>query len=202
MKKRQKIRSSIIAISFFLFPATYFYFSPYMVIEGTLNRVICGSFIFFLFLFVQALFLGRAFCGWVCPAGGGQDIITGIHSTKITKGKWLKWLIWIPWIATIVALAIKNNGYEKIVPFYQTTNGLSIDEAHDLIVYLIVLGLILVPAFIFGRRAFCHTICWIAPFMIIGRKIRNLLHLPALQLKSTSVKCTNCSLCTQKCPMS
>jgi ferredoxin len=38
--------------------------------------------------------------------------------------------------------------------------------------------------------------------MIIGRKIRNWLHLPALHLKADPEKCTQCNTCTTNCPMS
>jgi ferredoxin-type protein NapH len=55
---------------------------------------------------------------------------------------------------------------------------------------------------IFGRRAGCHTICWMAPFMIIGRAIRNLLKWPALRLVADAASCSDCQTCTRNCPMS
>ena len=53
-----------------------------------------------------------------------------------------------------------------------------------------------------GRRAGCHTICWMAPFMILGRKLRNAVNWPALHLRAQTNKCINCKKCTQNCPMS
>jgi ferredoxin-type protein NapH len=200
--KRQKIRKAIIFISFLLFPATFYYLSPYLIIDGTLNGIITGSFLFFTLLFISSLFLGRAFCGWLCPAGGAQDIILDINGKKIRKGNIIKWMIWIPWVSVIVILAVKNGGYHTVDPFYQTTYGFSIGNVYALITYLLVLMLIVVPAFIFGRRSFCHSICWMAPFMIIGRKIRNLIKLPALQLSSQPSTCVHCHSCTNTCPMS
>jgi NAD-dependent dihydropyrimidine dehydrogenase PreA subunit len=41
-----------------------------------------------------------------------------------------------------------------------------------------------------------------APFMIIGRKLRNLFGWPALGLAVEPETCTGCSLCTARCPMS
>ncbi len=70
------------------------------------------------------------------------------------------------------------------------------------IIYYAVIGLFLVLSLTVGRRAGCHAICWMAPFMIIGRKVRNLLKYPALQLKADASKCTDCLTCTRNCPMS
>jgi hypothetical protein len=40
----------------------------------------------------------------------------------------------------------------------------------------------------------CHTICWMAPFMIIGRWIRNRFAWPSLRLVANSASCVdNCS---------
>jgi ferredoxin-type protein NapH len=41
-----------------------------------------------------------------------------------------------------------------------------------------------------------------SPFMITGMKIRNLLNIPALQLKNEKNKCIKCKICEEKCPMS
>jgi ferredoxin-type protein NapH len=73
MTRRQKIRKAIILISFLLFPITINYFSPYIIIDGAAQGIIAGSFITFVLLFIVSLFLGRAFCGWVCPGAGIQE---------------------------------------------------------------------------------------------------------------------------------
>jgi polyferredoxin len=41
-----------------------------------------------------------------------------------------------------------------------------------------------------------------APFMILGRKVRNSFQLVSLQLKSVSDLCKHCHTCTENCPMS
>jgi ferredoxin-type protein NapH len=53
-----------------------------------------------------------------------------------------------------------------------------------------------------GRRAGCHYICWMASFLILGFKIRNLFRWPSLRLKAETENCTNCKRCTANCPMS
>ncbi len=203
MKPRQKLRKGIILISFFLFPAIFYYLSPVVIIRSTLNGIINGSFIVFILLFLSALFFGRAYCGWVCPGAGCQEAIFEARDKKVTKGNFIKWMIWIPWIGSILILAIRNGGYREVDFFYETKYGLSISDIPSFIAYLSVLSfLIVMPAFIFGRRSFCHHLCWMAPFMILGRKIRNINKWPSLQLKAESENCRHCRICTQSCPMS
>ncbi len=87
--------------------------------------------------------------------------------------------------------------------FYMTTYGLSIGDIQNLISYLLVLILLIViPAFVVGKRSFCHHLCWMAPFMIIGRRIRNYFRWSSLQLKSIPEACKYCHTCTEHCPMS
>ena len=203
MKNRQNLRKGIILTSFFLFPATFYYLSPVVIIRATLNGVVNGSFIIFFLLLVCALFLGRAYCGWVCPGAGCQEAIFLARDKKVTKGNFVKWIIWIPWIGTIIFLAVRHGGYKDIDFFFETTHGLSIGDFSTVIAYLCVLFfLIVIPSFIFGRRSFCHHLCWMAPFMILGRKIRNRVKWASLQLKATPEDCAHCHKCTKICPMS
>ena len=203
MKTRQKLRKGIIVSSFFLFPATFYYLSPVLIIQASSKGIINGSFILFALMFLSALFLGRAYCGWVCPAAGCQETLFSVRDKKVQKGDLVKWFIWIPWIATITVFAIMAGGYRRIDFLYQTTHGLSIGNVHALMAYFIVLiVLIVLPAFIIGKRSFCHHLCWMAPFMILGRRIRNLFKWPSLQLVAEPELCKHCHTCTENCPMS
>ena len=200
--KRQRIRKTILIITFLLFPAIFYYLSPYLIVEGTSKRIIAGSFIAFVFMFISSIILGRAYCGWVCPASGVQEQIISVNDKKVKKGNFIKWIIWTPWILVIISIAIRNGGYNTIDPFYQTTYGLSMTNIGALFTYLAVLTLIVLPAFLIGRKSFCHHICWMAPFMILGRKFSNILRIPSLYLTSASNNCVRCHTCTNECPMS
>lgn len=203
MKKRQKIRKGIILISFFLFPAIFYYLSPVLILQASSQGIINGSFILFSLMFATALFLGRAYCGWLCPAGGCQEAIFLARDKKVTKGDYIKWFIWVPWVGSILFLAIKAGGYKKIDFFYQTTYGISVSNISSFVTYNLVLFLLIViPAFIFGKRSFCHHLCWMAPFMILGRAARNIFRWPSLQLQATPEDCIKCHTCTENCPMS
>ena len=110
IKKRQLVRNRFTYISFFLFTATFVYFSPYVIVDASAKGIVCGSF------FMFSLLLGSFFVA--------------------------------------------------------------------------------------GRRSFCQHLCWITPFMILGRKFRNLLNLPSLKLEKTNNSCTNCHMCAKNCLMS
>lgn len=202
--KRQKLRKALVICSFLLFPITMYYLSPYLIIMGASEGVIAGSFVVFGLMFLVSLFLGRAFCGWVCPAGGLQECCV-LASDRRAKGGWLNWikyLIWVPWISIIAIAAVNAGGLKKIDFLYQTKYGISISEPKAYIIFYAVILLIVIMAFTSGRRSFCHYVCWMAPFMIIGSKIKNKLGYPSLHLKGDKDKCIGCSSCTKKCPMS
>ena len=65
-----------------------------------------------------------------------------------------------------------------------------------------IAGLIAIVALVVGKREFCHYFCWIAPFMVLGKKIRNLGKWPSLRLIAKKEDCIDCMACSQNCPMS
>jgi ferredoxin-type protein NapH len=201
---RQRIRKGLIILAFLSFPITMNFLSPYVIIDGAMNGIINGSLVMFGLMFVSSLFLGRAWCGWVCPGGGMQEIVEPVnnHPVRPAKIDWIKWLIWIPWVSLIAWLAFRAGGYTQVNLLHLTENGFSVDEPVKYITYYLVVFLIIGLAVVFGRRASCHTICWMAPFMMIGRWIRNRFGWPSLGLTANASACSDCKLCTKNCPMS
>ena len=200
---RQRIRKGLIIVSLLLFPVIMNYLSPYIIIDGAAQGIVNGSLIVFGLQFLSALFVGRLWCGWGCPAGGLGEVCFAINN-KPVRGKvdWIKWLIWFPWLAIIVMMVMRAGGYQSVDFFHLTESGVSVDEPWKYIMYYIVVGIFLALSVFVGRRAGCHTICWMAPFMILGRKLRNLGNWPALRLRAETEKCINCKKCTRECPMS
>jgi ferredoxin-type protein NapH len=202
--KRQTIRKATILISFLLFPLTIFYFSPFLIILGASEGIITGSFIIFSLMFLTSLFFGRAYCGWVCPGAGLQESCMLVNG-KNNKGgwrKWIKYLIWIPWVLIIATVLISSGRVISIDFLYQTWYGISMHNPFEWIIYYSVILLIVVLSFVGGKRSFCHSACWMAPFMVIGQYLRRILKIPGLRLKTEPEKCIGCHLCTKKCPMS
>lgn len=202
--KRQRTRKALILISFLLFPITIYYFSPVVIVMAARLGIINGSFIMFALLLTSSLVLGRGFCGWVCPGGGLAEICSMARDQEAPGGRlnWIKYFIWVPWVGVIAWFAISAGGYRVIDPLYQTYYGISVHGAESYIVYFSFTALIAILAWFPGRRGFCHYLCWMAPFMVIGDWLRYKIGWPALQLKAQSQECAQCGKCAGNCPMS
>jgi polyferredoxin len=200
--KRQKRRSALLLITFLLFPVVMNFLSPYVIIDAAFKGIVNGSFILFGVLLISSFLVGRAWCGWVCPAAGLQEAACKVNERHVRKIDWLKWVIWILWLGVIILGVITSGGYSQFDPLYLTESGISVDAPEKYIIYYIVVGLVFTLSVVVGRRAFCHSTCWMAPVMIIGRKARNMLNTPALRLTAESEKCIDCDKCTKTCSMS
>lgn len=201
---RQRIRKGLVLFVFLTFPITMNFLSPYVIIDGAMNGILNGSAVMFGLMFISALFLGRAWCGWVCPGSVMGDIAEPLNNRAVNPDKiaWAKWLLWIPWVSIIVWLLIRAGGYSSVNLLHLTESGVSVDAPEKYLIYFIVIGLFVGLAAMFGRRTGCHTICWMAPFMIIGRWISNRFAWPSLRLKADASACSDCKRCVYNCPMS
>lgn len=124
---RQRVRGGLLYLSFLLFPATLYYFSPILILTSTMKGIINASFISFALMFISSLFVGRLWCGWVCPAAALQDFALPINNQPTPGGKfnWMKWFIWTPWLLSIAVLAIRAGGYQRVDPLYQLEHGVT-----------------------------------------------------------------------------
>jgi ferredoxin-type protein NapH len=199
---RQRLRNAILLVSLLAFPITLNYFSPYLSLSGAAVGLVSASLLVFGGQFLSSLVVGRAFCGWLCPAGCLQDITMKVNDRRRPHGHWVKFLIWGPWFGSIVFLAAKAGGFKRLDPLYMMPNGISVSEPVNYMMYYSILALFLGLAFASGRHAFCHYGCWMAPFMMAGRKFRNLGRWPSLMLRADASKCLACGACTRTCPMS
>ncbi|MGA2683000.1 MAG: 4Fe-4S binding protein [Candidatus Bathyarchaeia archaeon] len=201
---RQKARLALAIGMVFLFPLIYYYLSPYVIIMGATAGIIAGDAIVFAGLFVSSLFLGRVWCGWICPAGAIQELCIKVNSKRFNgkKCNLVKYFIWAPWLSLTIVLFIQAGGVKSVDLFYQTWNGISIQNVASAIMFAVIAGSIAVFSLATGRRAACHTICWMAPFMIAGTKIKNGIGYPSLHLEADKSLCVECKQCSNHCPMS
>jgi ferredoxin-type protein NapH len=126
---RQRVRKALIIFSFVLLPVTFAYISCPIITEGASEGIMTGGLIVFILLFISSLFLGRLWCGWLCPMGGLQEIYFDINDRHANIG-WLNWfkylmfpaIIFIPLISAIRSAG----GFTAIDLFYNTDHGISI----------------------------------------------------------------------------
>lgn len=203
MKPRQKLRRLLGIFWLILFPLSFYYFSPYVCIMGAFEGRISGSVLLFGLLFVQSLLLGRAFCGWVCPAGAFMDLLASARTKRVSRNKifWIKYLVWAPWLLTLLLVFLRQKSL-VLDPLYATENGISVSSVASLMTWFMVMLVFFVLSLIVGKRAGCHTICWMAPFMILGKGLRKSLNLPGLRLKAKTESCISCGQCSKQCPLS
>ena len=198
----QKIRKPIVistAILFHLLLIFHLFFSPVIIVMASYKGIINASFIAFVLMFLLSLFFGRAYCSWFCPGCGVQEILSFFikRKSKNSKALYIKYFIFAIWLGAIVTGYIIN-GFSKVDMTYGMTD-VTIERKIILTTGAI---LIIVPlTAIFGQFASCKYICWQAPFMIIGTKIRDYFQLRGLRLKTNVNNCTSCKICNKKCPM-
>ncbi len=200
---RQRRRWSLILISFFLFPVTLNFFSPYLIVLGAFGGVVAGSALLFVALFVSGMVLGRGFCAWVCPGAGLQEACYPAMARRTPHGpvRVVKYVIWSVWLAAIVMGFLTSSGPVSIRPLYHTPMGVSTDDLDSLMRYLAIAGSILAMGLFVSRRSFCHTLCWMAPFLVLGQKVGRWLRVPQLGLVAVADSCNDCDRCTRSCPM-
>jgi len=200
--KRQNFRKACCLVSFLVLSIAAYYISPYLIILAAMRGVVGSSLIIFFGMFVLSIFFGRLLCAYVCPIGGMQDCLTLLPNFKKAKVGWrnlIKYIIWTPWIILITIMFIRAGGILQ-VDFY-AHRSLPLQPTIYIFYYSAWL-VVVTTTLIMGKRAFCHYLCWMAPFMVIGSKISDVLRIPKLQLKSTRDNCFECGNCSDKCSMS
>ena len=201
---RQKVRRILLYVSLFLFPVTMNYLSPYVSLDGAFAGVLSGSAIVFALLFFSGLFFGRAWCGWVCPAGGLAEVCQTVNPKPVNAKRLriVRYSIFAVWFGVLVTGFVLAGGIKGVDPLRLTERYISIDEPLKYIMYYLVLGLFFVLDLALGRRGACHSICWMSPFLSAGMAVGRLLHLPQMCIKAKAEECIDCKKCNSKCPMS
>ena len=201
---RQKVRRILLYISLFLFPVTMNYLSPYVSLDGAFAGVLSGSAIVFVLLFVSGLFFGRAWCGWVCPAGGLAEVCQTVNPKQVNAKRLriVRYSIFAVWFGVLVTGFVLAGGIKGVDPLRLTERYISVDEPLKYIMYYLVLGLFFVLDLALGRRGACHSICWMSPFLSAGMAVGRALRLPQMRIKAKAENCIDCKKCNTKCPMS
>ena len=200
---RQRVREAMIIFSFVLMPVTFVYISCPIITEGASKGIVTGGLMVFILLFIGSLFFGRLWCGWLCPAGGLQEIYFRVNNKRVNAGRlgWLKYLVFISLFIPFISAVRSAGGLTAIDLFYYTDHGISIAKEGAYIVFFAQIAFITAFAMLAGRRGFCRYFCPIAVIMISGRTIRNIISWQALHLSANAGRCADCKMCSENCPM-
>lgn len=154
-------------------------------------------------LLISSVFVGRIFCGFACPLGALQEIISGINfKSNLKSHKQVKYRIdvfsplpsIIRWIFLGVIILLAFLGV-ILLPLFNPLSGFAvIKRQFELAVIIPFISLIFVSfASIFLYRPWCRFIC---PFgagsSLCGRYTRK-------KYRRTE-NCTNCGACEEICP--
>ena len=207
--KTNAVRRLCLFLAFYTFPIFLFFLSPVLPYEGLFHEgsggIVVGALMVFAAQFIASLVLGRAFCGWACGGGALQEIaVTWINDKPARTGRsrWTKFFIWAPWLLGLVIGFVCVGGIKAWDFLFHSHFSLPLERWGELtIIYFAVSAAVILVAALTGRRGFCHHVCWMAPFMILGRHLGNALHLPGLRLFSQASACTGCRRCNDRCPM-
>ncbi|MEZ4509871.1 MAG: 4Fe-4S binding protein [Eubacteriales bacterium] len=201
---RQKTRRILLYLSLFLFPVTMNFFSPYVSIDGAFAGVLSGSAIMFGLLFLSGVFLGRAWCGWLCPAGGLAEVCQTVNPKPVNAKRLriARYVIFALWFGVLMTGFVLAGGVKGVDPLRMTDRYISVDEPVKYIIYYFVLGLFFLLNIAIGRRGACHGVCWMSPFLSAGMAVGRALRLPQMRIKAKPELCIDCKKCNGKCPMS
>ena len=201
--RRQKVRRTTLALLFLALPITLNYYSPYLMISGTAEKIATFSLVLWLTIFATSLVLGRSFCGWACPFNGLQQLWEAVGVRPLKRVRFLpavKYALWGEWVAGLVAVAVSVGGWSRFDPLYMTESGVSVTDPGNYVTYFMLVVLTLAPAAL-ARRGFCRYLCPFGVWGIVGERLGRIMHIPRLRLNVAPERCTSCGSCSKACPM-
>jgi polyferredoxin len=170
---------------------------------GLSKGVINAGFVFWMLVFVSALLLGRAFCGWFCWFGGYQELVAWGIGDRF-KIKMPRHVLLYLGVIPFVSLGLKVY-YTWIVNWLDgVPNKVSINMANvepwggqqtgiSILFTLVLYGPVLM--YVFGRRAWCRHLC------PIGALLRIFSVASPTRVRLASDNCIGCGKCARVCDM-
>ena len=174
--------------------------------QGLGNWMFPGAIIFGLVVFLVTMFIGRQFCGLVCPFGTIQDLIFSLN--KKAKKRTYKGIIppkvhsILKYLKYLVLLGIGITGWLGISYIYmQACPVLAISHIQNLTIMGAVSLIIIVVVGFFVERFWCLYLCPYGAFLNLSQVIGRILHIPRKKINWCKDSCIDCMLCNDYCPM-
>ncbi|MFC1532534.1 4Fe-4S binding protein [Thermodesulfobacteriota bacterium] len=169
-----------------------------------LHRVLSSSLILLGIITVITIFSGRSFCGWICPLGTLQGIMSGFGKRHLRSNNSLKKLtdINIRWFRYVIlflfTIGAWYGGKLLIRPYDPWVAWMHISEfTHTIEEFPIGMVMLLIVLLIslFIPRTFCRYLCPMGAFLSLVNK------LSLNKIQRNSETCTQCGLCDKTCPV-
>lgn len=161
--------------------------SPLIMITTLLTNSFSTRFLPAIILVIATLFLGRFFCGWICPVGTISDLIP---KTKRKLSKFYRFKYYFLVFVIVSSLF----GFNLLVisdPIVIFTRSL-VFITHARIPFMLIVIVALVAGL--GERFWCRVLCPLGALLGIFSVLKILnLHI--------GEDCTHCTFCNRVCPM-
>jgi NapH/MauN family ferredoxin-type protein len=152
-------------------------------------KVNMSFYLTWVFLFILSIFVGRLFCGWVCPMGAIQQFFFRKDMSKKVDFRYHNWLRWLRY-AVLVALVVTTSLWS--VRFWGPNDPFrnlfrlswEISSITGTILLVIVLA-----ASLFFFAPWCKYVCPLGATLAIFSK------LSLWKVKVDEAKCTDCKRC-------
>lgn len=162
---------------------------PISAVQNVILKISTGYLLLFLVPTVTALFMGRVFCGYVCPFGALQELLHVKQLRMSIPDRWMKVLRWIP-VAILVFLIIRVfatgvltwSGFTPFKAFF-TFGGTPLTLA--------ISGLFVVASVVLFRP-FCRLLCPLGAWLSLVSR------LSPFRIRESDA-CVSCSQCDRVC---
>ncbi|HPO49839.1 MAG TPA: 4Fe-4S binding protein [Spirochaetota bacterium] len=155
--------------------------------------------------------VGRLFCGFACPFGFLQDMISKITKLNYNIPKVFRFIKYITLVLFVfvlpfffVDISVLSPWFCKLlcpvgtleagIPLLLVDEGLRKASGFLTIFKFVILFLFLI-SFFFSKRSFCKILCPLGAIWGVLNKVS------LLQLTINRNTCTRCKICESKCPM-
>ena len=165
-----------------------------------------GAIITGLVIFLATIFIGRQYCGTVCPFGIIQDLVFRFNrkSSKVSCKtilpvrvhnliKNFKYIVLL-WMISTAILGL-NYLYMPACPV------MALGHIQNVSIFGIVSLFLIFVGGIFIERLWCNYFCPFGALLNISQWIGKILHLPRKMIVWNKDRCINCDLCNNFCPM-
>ncbi len=222
--KSQKFRL-LFQIVFFLIAAYLFYelirdvlqsahaYCPYAVVcFGVLKASLAGNMVFLypiaivlgLVIGIATMFIGRKFCGYVCPIGTLQEWLFKLRNKKYRLSKRIPFFYerkfrsikyFVLLLTVFLVLLRKSPLYMNFCPV------LVLSRLPYIILPGLIIWLFIIIGGLFTERIFCRFLCPYGALLNLFQYMSKLFGFKRLLIRRNLEKCTDCCLCNKNCPM-